>query len=132
MVVMVFPSRKIVPRALLIVEVEVNTVLGTMSTPFREDLTPTSYAMLGFLALHPWTTYELAKQMQRSVHWFWPRAERKLYDEPKRLAALGFASTTTIATGKRPSTVYEITSEGRKVLREWLRKGPGAPMQVEM
>jgi DNA-binding PadR family transcriptional regulator len=103
-----------------------------MSTPLRNELTPTSYAMLGLLALQPWTTYELAKQMQRSVRWFWPRAERKLYEEPKRLAALGLASVEITATGRRRSTVYQITTMGRHALRDWLRAGPGAPMQVEM
>ena len=88
--------------------------------------------MLGLLALRPWTTYELAKQMQRSVRWFWPRAERKLYEEPKRLAALGLATVETTATGRRRSTVYQITTSGRHALRDWLRAGPGAPMQVEM
>lgn len=88
--------------------------------------------MLGLLALRPWTTYELAKQMQRSVSWFWPRAERKLYDEPKRLAALGLATTETVARGKRPSTIYDITPEGRRVLREWVHDGPGSPMSIEM
>ena len=88
--------------------------------------------MLGLLALRPWTTYELAKQMQRSVRWFWPRAERKLYEEPKRLAALGLATVETTATGRRRSTVYQITTAGRHALRDWLRAGPGAPMQVEM
>ena len=103
-----------------------------MSTAPRGELTPTSYAMLGLLALRPWTTYELAKQMQRSVRWFWPRAERKLYEEPKRLAALGLATVETTATGRRRSTVYQITTAGRHALRDWLRAGPGAPMQVEM
>ena len=88
--------------------------------------------MLGLLAVRPWTTYELAKQMQRSVRWFWPRAERKLYEEPKRLAALGLATFETTTTGRRRSTVYQITTAGRRALRDWLRAGPGAPMQVEM
>jgi PadR family transcriptional regulator AphA len=44
--------------------------------------TTTSYAVLGLLSVRSWTTYELAKQVQRSLNWFWPRAERKLYDEP--------------------------------------------------
>ena len=52
-------------------------------------LTSTTHAVLGLLSLRPWTTYELAKQVQRSLGWFWPRAERKLYDEPKRLVAAG-------------------------------------------
>ena len=44
----------------------------------------------GLLSVRSWTTYELAKQVQRSLNWFWPRAERKLYDEPKNLAASGW------------------------------------------
>ncbi len=56
--------------------------------------TTTSYALLGLLGLRDWTTYELARQVQRSLHWFWPRAERKLYDEPKRLVADGLATAT--------------------------------------
>jgi PadR family transcriptional regulator, regulatory protein AphA len=103
-----------------------------MSSNGADDLTPTSYAMLGLLSLRPWTTYELAKQMQRSVRWFWPRAERKLYEEPKRLAGLGLATTTTASTGRRPKTVYDITGAGRRALRDWLGDGPGSPLAVEM
>jgi PadR family transcriptional regulator AphA len=103
-----------------------------MSTNSRENLTPTSFAMLSLLSIQPWTTYELAKQMQRSVQYFWPRAERKLYDEPKRLVALGLASSRSVATGKRMSNVYEITADGRAALRDWLRDGPGEPIVIEM
>jgi len=93
--------------------------------------TPTSHAILGLLALRPWTTYELAKQVQRSLGWFWPRAERKLYDEPKRLVAAGLATATEQRTGKRPKTVYAITAAGRKALRRWLDEEP-APPALEM
>ena len=55
-----------------------------------ESRSTTSYALLGLLSLRSWTTYELAKQVQRSIGWFWPRAERKLYDEPKRLVDSAF------------------------------------------
>lgn len=92
--------------------------------------TTTSYAVLGLLSVGTWTTYELAKQVQRSLNWFWPRAERKLYDEPKRLAALGLATATRELTGNRPRTVYAITDEGRDALREWLGEPP-APRTVE-
>lgn len=92
------------------------------------SLTTTSYALLGLLNIRPWTTYELAKQVQRSLGWFWPRAERKLYEEPKRLVEYGFATATSEATGKRPRTLYAITPEGRKALKRWLDETPAAPM----
>jgi DNA-binding PadR family transcriptional regulator len=90
-------------------------------------LTTTSYALLGLLNIRPWTTYELAKQVQRSLGWFWPRAERKLYDEPKRLVEQGLATATAESTGKRPRTVYAITPAGRKALKRWLDDAPAAP-----
>lgn len=94
-------------------------------------MTTTSYALLGLLRLRPWTTYELAKQVQKGLGWFWPRAERKLYDEPKRLVAAGLATATQEATGRRPRTVYRITPEGRRRLRAWLAE-PSEPPVLEM
>jgi DNA-binding PadR family transcriptional regulator len=87
----------------------------------------TSHAILGLLRLRPWTTYELAKQVQRSLGWFWPRAERKLYDEPKRLVAAGLATATEEMTGARPRTVYAVTRKGRSALQRWLDEPPAPP-----
>ena len=93
-------------------------------------LTTTSYAILGLLAIRPWTTYELAKQMEVSLRNFWPRAERKLYDEPKKLVEHGLATMTRGAVGNRPRSVYEITDQGRQALRDWLDE-PGALPALE-
>ena len=93
----------------------------------ESSLTTTSYALLGLLNIRPWTTYELAKQVQRSLGWFWPRAERKLYEEPKRLVEYGLATAASESTGKRPRTVYSITADGRKALRRWLDAAPAEP-----
>jgi DNA-binding PadR family transcriptional regulator len=93
-------------------------------------MTTTGYALLGLLALRPWSTYELAQQVRRSLNWFWPRAERKLYDEPKRLVAAGYATAHEEFTGRRKRTVYQITPAGRAALREWLRE-PAAPPSTE-
>jgi DNA-binding PadR family transcriptional regulator len=88
----------------------------------------TSYALLGLLSVRSWTTYELAKQVQRSLHWFWPRAERKLYDEPKELVQRGFARVEERFTGKRRSREYSITPEGRAALAAWLSEPPAPPV----
>jgi PadR family transcriptional regulator, regulatory protein AphA len=85
----------------------------------QQDATP--YALLGLLSQRSWTAYELAQQVRRSLYWFWPRAERKLYDDPKRLAADGLVSATEEYTGNRKRTVYAITAKGRRELKAWLR-----------
>ena len=94
------------------------------------DRTTTSYAILGLLTVRDWTTYELAKQVRRSLNWFWPRAERKLYDEPKRLVDEGLATASREHTGQRGRTVYRVTEAGRAALRTWLGE-PSAPRTGE-
>lgn len=96
----------------------------------KDDLTVTSYAILGLLAMRPWTTYELAQQMQRSLSNFWPRAESRIYEEPKRLVAMGLARSSSEPTGRRPRTIYSITPKGRRWLARWLGE-PGAGPQLE-
>jgi DNA-binding PadR family transcriptional regulator len=91
-------------------------------------LTSTSYAILGLLSLRPWTTYELAQQMQRALGHFWPRAESKLYEEPKKLVERGLASACVEHVGKRPRTVYEITPAGRDALRAWMPERSAGPV----
>ncbi|GAA0897261.1 PadR family transcriptional regulator [Virgisporangium ochraceum] len=93
-------------------------------------MSTTSYALLGLLSVREWTTYELAKQVKRSLNWFWPRAERKLYDEPKRLVEQGLATSVRELTGRRARTVYRITEEGREALRNWLSEPP-EPRSIE-
>jgi len=94
------------------------------------ELTTTSYAMLGLLAIRPWSTYELAKQMRRNLHFFWPRAESNLYAEPKRLVSGGWAQAHSRPVGQRRRTVYSITAQGRRALEQWLRQ-PAAASRLE-
>jgi len=91
------------------------------------SLSPTSFALLGLLSVRSWTTYELANQTTRSLQYFFPRAERHLYAEIKRLADEGLAKSDTAFTGKRRTTTYAITPAGRKALRDWLRTAPAPP-----
>ena len=92
------------------------------------DLTPTSCAMLGLLAIQPWTTYELAQQMDRTISRFWPRARSKLYEEPRKLVARGLATSTDDLVGRRKRTVYTITAEGRRALASWLAEPGQGPV----
>jgi PadR family transcriptional regulator AphA len=100
-----------------------------LSTSGRE-LTTTSYAILGLLAIRPWSTYELAKQMRRNFHFFWSRAESNLYAEPKRLVSGGWAHAKSSSNGQRRRTVYSITAQGRRALERWLKE-PAMPARFE-
>jgi DNA-binding PadR family transcriptional regulator len=93
-------------------------------------LTTTSYALLSLLALREWSAYDLIQRMDRSLRFYWPRAQSKLYEEPKKLVAAGLATSRTEPNGRRTRTVYRITPAGRRALRRWLAD-PGGPPVLE-
>ncbi len=93
-------------------------------------LTPTSFAILGLLAIRPWSTYELTKLLGRSVQFVMSRTEANRYQEPKRLVEAGLASAEDQMVGQRRRTVYSITPAGRDALEGWLEQ-PAGPTQLE-
>lgn len=101
-----------------------------MSSP--PPMTTTSYAILGLLAVKSWTTHELVQQVDRSLRRIWPRAQSKLYEEPKKLVARGYARATDDPVGRRRRTRYTITAKGRQALATWLREpGDGPILEFE-
>src|SRR4051794_39665618 len=95
-------------------------------------MTTTSYAVLGLLAVRPWTTHELVQQVDRSLRRMWPRAQSKLYEEPKKLVEHGYARATDDSVGRRRRTRYSITPRGRRALATWLRlPGSGPVLEFE-
>jgi PadR family transcriptional regulator AphA len=101
-----------------------------MSSP--PAMTTTSYAILGLLAVKSWTTHELVQQVDRSLRRIWPRAQSKLYEEPKKLVARGYARATDDPVGRRRRTRYTITSPGRHALAAWLKEpGDGPILEFE-
>jgi DNA-binding PadR family transcriptional regulator len=95
-------------------------------------MTTTSYAVLGLLAIKPWTTHELVQQVTFSLRRIWPRAQSKLYEEPKKLVALGYADDQEEWIGRRRRTRYTITEGGRDALRAWLAvPGDGPSLEFE-
>jgi DNA-binding PadR family transcriptional regulator len=97
-----------------------------MSRP--ETLTTTSYAVLSLLSVQPWGTYELTRQMDRSLGRVWPRARSKLYEEPKKLVRQGLAQADVESVGRRSRTVYRITDDGRRALAAWQRAPSQGPV----
>ena len=86
----------------------------------QRELTTTSYAVLAVLSLRPHSTYDLIRQMRRSMHYMWPRAESNVYAEPRRLVEAGLTTAREEWNGHRRRTVYSITEGGRTALARWL------------
>jgi DNA-binding PadR family transcriptional regulator len=62
----------------------------------------------------------------------WPRAQSRLYEEPKKLVAHGLARAEDDPVGRRRRTRYTITPRGRRVLAAWLQQpGEGPVLEFE-
>lgn len=98
-----------------------------MATP-----SPTTFGLLGMVAVRSWTGYELTQQVRRSLRFIWRSSEGHLYREQKRLVDLGWATVEEEPAGQRTRNRYTITDVGRAALAEWLATEPEEPhFQVE-
>ena len=85
------------------------------------------HALLGLLARHPASGYDLRKLLDTSLGFVWPATQSQLYSELTRLAGAGLIEPAT--TGPRGRREYAITSAGRQELTRWLTETDLAPAQ---
>lgn len=90
-------------------------------------ISPTTYGLLGLLAVRSWTGYELTHQLRRSLRYVWSSSEGHLYREQKRLVEMGWATVEDEAAGQRTRQRYTVTQSGRVALSEWLASEPEEP-----
>ncbi|GGS66963.1 PadR family transcriptional regulator [Nonomuraea spiralis] len=84
------------------------------------SLRPITFIVLGLLVTAgPQTSYELRRNVELSVAFFWQVPRSQLYAEPQRLVTLGLVSATQEETGRRRRT-FAVTDAGREELVRWL------------
>ncbi|GAA3474485.1 PadR family transcriptional regulator [Nonomuraea roseola] len=93
------------------------------------ELTPTAWAILGFLSLKAQTGYEILRAAKRSMEAFWGISNGQLYPQLRFLAELGLIRAVGEAEGPRSRQRWEITDEGRTALRSWL-ESISSPVQI--
>ncbi|MEU4097700.1 PadR family transcriptional regulator [Streptomyces sp. NPDC026673] len=76
------------------------------------------HAVLGLLADHPASGYDLLRTFQTSLANVWPATQSQLYTELNRLAEADLV--TVAAEGPRGRKEYAITEAGRTELLHWL------------
>ena len=84
------------------------------------ELTNTSYLLLGFLAPHPHSGYDIKQIADHSTRFFWQISYGQIYPELKHLVELGLAEQEPGSRGGRTRHLYRITDAGRQALLAWL------------
>src|SRR5437667_10570787 len=83
-------------------------------------LTPTSYVVLGLVALlGEATSYDMKRLVGMSIGYFWTFPHSQLYAEPERLVGMGLLEELREEGGRR-RRLYSITDVGREELKDWL------------
>jgi PadR family transcriptional regulator, regulatory protein AphA len=80
------------------------------------------HALLGLLADHPMTGYDLTATFERSLANVWPASHSQIYPELARLSEAGLIRQA--ASGSRGKKIYEITNSGLVEIRAWLLTAP--------
>jgi len=66
------------------------------------------------------TGYDIKQKIEISTRFFWGASYGQIYPELKRLAAAGLVAAEQDPRGGVKRTAYRLTSEGERVLHEWL------------
>jgi len=84
-------------------------------------MTTLGYALLGILARGPLSGYDLARNLQMPIGYFWQANHSHIYPELARLEAKGLVRHEVVPQEHRPNKkLYTITDTGREALQQWI------------
>ncbi|MEX2527857.1 MAG: PadR family transcriptional regulator [Gemmatimonadota bacterium] len=79
------------------------------------------HVILTLLHQRPATGYELVKEFDTVVGYFWSASHQQVYRDLGKLAEEGLVRFTVVPQDERPDRkVYQLTEEGEAALREWI------------
>lgn len=93
------------------------------------SLTPTAWAIMGFLSLAPQSGYDILRQAKESITEFWGISPGQLYPQLQALSVKGYIRPIGEAQGPHARQRWEITESGRVALQTWLQ-APSAPIRI--
>lgn len=82
------------------------------------------HILLGLLR-SPQSGYDLKREIDTRVRYFWQAEFSQIYPVLRRLEKGGFVRSRTVASDKGPDRrVYSLTAAGRRELRDWVLDPP--------
>lgn len=84
----------------------------------------TPYAILGMLAIAPMSGYDIRQNLKESTANFWSESDGQLYPALTNLCKQKLITCRQTKTGNLNKKIYSITSQGKKILKEWLAQSP--------
>ncbi len=91
-----------------------------MAASAVDSLNQTARIALGMIAEGHTTGYAIKAEIERSTRLYWGASIGGIYPELRRLVKAGLVSVRDDPRGDSIRHCYELTPEGRDVLRQWL------------
>jgi len=80
-----------------------------------------AHAILAVLTGNPCSGYDLRKNFEGSVGFFWRATFQQVYRELAKLEEQGLLTAETIQQSQRPDKrIYSVTPNGRQYLQDWI------------
>jgi PadR family transcriptional regulator AphA len=89
-----------------------------------------AYVVLGMVSLGARSGYEIKRDVERSIRFFWTISQAQIYPSLELLERKGLIDGCEIPTGRRRRRVFEITAAGRDELRGWLADTAPIPFEL--
>lgn len=81
------------------------------------------HIILGLLAAHPMSGYDIKRAFDRSLATYWNAGNSQIYTTLKSLETRELVSSQLIVQASRPNRrVYSLTERGRRELEGWLQE----------
>ena len=81
------------------------------------------HGLLGLINYKPMTGYELTKEFNESLAYFWHATSQQIYKELDAMEKSGWLVSERVMQSEKPNKrVYSITEKGKKELLDWLSK----------
>jgi PadR family transcriptional regulator, regulatory protein AphA len=99
-------------------------------TDRNAELPLPAQVVLGMLSLGPRSGYEIKRDVDRSIRYFWTLSQAQIYPSLERLERDGLITGHDEPSGRRPRRVFRITDAGRAVLRAWVARTEPMPFEL--
>ena len=81
------------------------------------------HGLLGLINYRPMTGYEMVKEFDESLAYFWHASPQQIYKELDAMEKSGWLVSERIMQTEKPNKrVYSITPKGKEVLADWVSK----------
>lgn len=82
-----------------------------------------AHAILATIIRSPCSGYDLRKQFEGSVGFFWQASFQQIYRELSKLEEQGLVESETISQSDRPDKkIFSVTEQGKSFLQAWIEQ----------